>query len=330
MRLTLYRRGNIYWARGSEGGWKFRKSTRHTSERKARAVADRWERELADPDHYRANKATVASAIERWQREIKLEMNPETRRFYDPKIRHVGRLLGSVPLSRLTHEKVVSYIETREEEGAHPHSVHRELTALRLTLKSAQRAREFNRDPKTVLPRYRSGYEPRKDDWVEPDVIWAAIRILPPHRGAAVAWCIATACDYSNIFTAERSDVNETDIFVRGTKTGTRARFVPRIKVMEPFLAYALKHAEPEPATLLFRSWRSMAPDLRRACVRAKVKQFTARSLRHSAATWMVKAGVPYEVAAKFLGHGSTAMLQRVYGDLSPVDAGRLIDERLS
>ena len=57
---------------------------------------------------------------------------------------------------------------------------------------------------------------------------------------------------------------------------------------------------------------------------------FTARTLRRSAATWMVRAGVPYEVAAKFLGHGSTLMLQKVYGQLAPKDAGRLINERLS
>jgi len=37
---------------------------------------------------------------------------------------------------------------------------------------------------------------------------------------------------------------------------------------------------------------------------------------------------VPYEVAAKFLGHGSTTMLFRVYGVMAPTDAARLIDER--
>jgi integrase len=327
MRLHLYKRGEIWWARGAEAGWKFRKSTRHTNERKARLVADRWERELADPETYRANKATVESAAERWVREITAAMNPETVRFYRTKIGHVVAKLGSVPLARLTHDKVLAYTQAREAEGAHKHSVHRELTALRLTLKSATRAREFPRDPKSVIPRYSSGYEPLKD-YVEPETIWAAIAHLPQHRGAAVAWCIATASDFSSIFTAQRSDVREDSILVRGTKTSTRERYVPRIKVMEPFLRHALAYGETEGP--LFRPWGKMGRDIRRACRRAGVPEFTARTLRRSAATWMVRAGVPYEVAAKFLGHGSTLMLQKVYGQLPPPDAGRLIDERLS
>jgi integrase len=233
-----------------------------------------------------------------------------------------------VRLAKLTHDKVLAYTEKRLSEGGHRHTIHRELTALRLTLKSAARAREFSRDPKSVIPRFQPGYEPSKH-FVEPEAIWAAIAHLPQHRGAAVAWCIATACDFSAIWTAERGDVRPDRVLVRGSKTSTRTREVPRVKVMEPFLRHALAYAEPTPARLLFQMWHSMPRDLRRACRRAGVPEFTARTLRHSAATWLVRAGVPYEVAAKFLGHGSTIMLQRVYGNIAPPDAGRLIDERL-
>ena len=43
----------------------------------------------------------------------------------------------------------------------------------------------------------------------------------------------------------------------------------------------------------------------------------------------MVNAGVPYELAAKFLGHGSTAMLMKVYGQLAPTAAGHLINQAM-
>lgn len=327
MRLHLYKRGDVWWVRGSADGVKFRKSTRHTSERKASLVLERWERELADPDHFRSHQATVESAALRWEREIKLAMNPETVRFYDVKIRHVKRLLGSVRLAKLTHDRVMKYIEDREQEGAHPHSIHRELTTLRLTLKSAARAREFHRDPKMVVPRYRSGYEPQKD-WRTPEEIWAAIAHLPSHRGAAVAYAIATAADFASIELARHDDILPMAVRVHGTKTSSRDRYVPRIDVMEPFLKHAIAYAEPTP--LLFRRWPKMAQDLRRACRRAKVPEFTARTLRRSAATWLVKANVPYEVAAKFLGHAGTGMLQKVYGQLEPADAARIINERMA
>lgn len=266
-------------------------------------------------------------------REITATMNPETVRFYGPKLRHVVRLLGGTKLARMAregHALVLSYIEKREEEGSHPHSIHRELTALRLTLRSAKRAGEFPGDPRETIPRYKAGYVPQKN-WVTPEDVWAAIASLQPGRGAAVAFAIATAADFSSIFTAQRDDVSPEFVLVRGTKTGTRRRHVPRIDIMEPFLRHALAYANPSPnpSALLFDEWGKMARDVRAACRRAGVPEFTARILRRSAATWMVQAGVPYEVAAKFLGHGSTAMLIKVYGQLAPADAARLINERM-
>jgi integrase len=328
MRLNLYLRGNIWWLKGSDRGVTIRESTRCRKEQRSQAVRvqGRRERELADPEHYRAHQATVASAIERWLREIRASMNPETVRFYDVKSRHVERLLGRLRLTHVTHERVLGYIEKRKAEGAHSHSIHRELTTLRLVLKSAKRAREFGGDPKDVIPRFQTGYVPRTD-WVGPEVIWAAIEHLEPVRGAAVAFCISTACDFSNLPAARREHVRDNEILVNGSKTATRFRRVPRVAVMEPFLAYALKHGGED---VLFGDWGSMARDLRKACRRAGVQEFTARTLRRSAATWMVKAGVPYDIAAKFLGHGSTAMLTKVYGQLAPEDAARLIDQRMT
>lgn len=327
MHLQLYKRGDIWWVRGSDAGVKVRRSTKERSESKAKRLRDRWERELLDPTHFRADKATISSAAERWLKEINVEMNPETVRFYDSKVRHVVRLLGRVKLSRVTHARVLEYINERTKEGSHPHSVHRELTALRLTLRSAKRAKEFAGDPRDVIPKFKSGYVPLKN-WVTAETVWAAIAHLPTHRGAAAAFVIATACDYSNIETARRDDVQDFAIKVRGTKTGTRDRFVPRISVMEPFVRQALAYGDGADG-LLFTPWTNMPRDVRKACRAAGVPEFTARTLRRSAATWLVQAGVPYEVAAKFLGHGSTAMLLKVYGQLPPPDAARLINERL-
>ena len=90
---------------------------------------------------------------------------------------------------------------------------------------------------------------------------------------------------------------------------------------MAPFLRHALAYALPAPSSLLFTKCPKLPTKARQACRKAGVPEFDIRTLRHSAATWMVTAGVPYEVVAKYLGHGSTTMLQRVYGNLAP--AGR-------
>lgn len=337
MRLTLYRRGAIWWVRGAAEGVKVRRSTRHTSEALAKRVRDRWERELADPVHHAAHRATIATAAERFMNEIaRTAKSRATVSFYDTKVRHVVRLLGTMRLSNVnTHgyARALAYVEKRTKlppdgEGAHQYTVHRELTALRLILKSAARAREWAGDVKTVIPQIATGYVPLTD-WRTPDEIWKVIhQLVSLERGATVAWCVATASDFSLLFNASRDDVAAQTIRVRGTKTTSRDRHVPRIPILEPFLAYALEHgADTGP---LFPSWNKMARDLRAAAERVGVPGFTARTLRRSVATWLVRANVPYEVAAKFLGHGSTTMLQKVYGQLAPEDAGRLIAERMA
>lgn len=326
MRLHLYKRGDVWWVRGSEGGVKVRRSTKCKSESLARRKRDRWEREYADPVHFRAHQATIARAAERFMRELRVSAKSQgTVRFYDVKVRHVTRLLGAVRLTKITHDRIVDYIGKRENEGAHQYSIHRELTALRRILRSAARANEWRGDLKLLMPAYATGYVPMTD-WVTAETIWAAIGELGPARGAAIAWCIATASDFSSLFTARRSDVEAKHVLVRGTKTTSRLRKVPRVSVFAPFLDYALKHGGVD---VLHEPWSNMPRDVRAACRRAGVPEFTAKTLRRSAATWMVRAGVPYEVAAKFLGHGSTTMLQKVYGQLAPEDAARLIDERM-
>lgn len=329
MRLHLYKRGDVWWARGSDRGRKWRKSTKHTSLAKARLVVARWERELADPAHFRADQATVESAAKRWLREIRVTMNPETVRFYEVKAAHVRRVLGSEKLSRITHERILGYIEQRDAEGAHPHTRHRELTTLRLILKSAKRAGEFKEDPRDVVPKVKAGYVPQ-EQWVEPDVIWAAIANLLPHRGAALAFVAGTACDFANIPNQKREDIEPSKVWVRGTKTSTRARWVPRVSIFEKFVHHAETHALPgNPGDLLFGEWSNMARDVRAACRRAGVTEFTARTIRRSCATWMARAGVPFPIAAKFMGHASLAMLLKVYAKFGVEDIGKQIAEKM-
>lgn len=312
MRLVLYKRGSIWWARG---GRTFRRSTKHTDERKARLVANRWERELADPTHYRAHQATVASAIERWMSEmVDAGRNPATVSFYDQKARHVARGLGHVKLADIDHDRVLRYARERLASGAHRYSIHRELTALRLALKSAARAKEFGKTVDSVMPKWSAGYEPRTT-WITEEQAWTLIRALQPGRGAAVAFILATTADYSTAFEVERSDVLPTTVLVRGTKSAARKREVPRVAMLAPLLAYALTHADGE-GGLLLRPWPNMVRDVKAACRRAGVPPVTARDLRRSTATWLVRARVPFDVASKFLGHTTTIMLRKVYGQM--------------
>lgn len=325
--MQLYKRGRVWWLRWSEGGQKLRESTGCTDKTAAGLVLRRRERERADPAHHAAHTSTVAVAAVRLLKELeKTCKSPHTYEMYRQKARHVVRLLGDLRLVSISHEDAMRFVTTRETEGAHPHTVHRELTTLRLVLRSAARAKEWTGDTKAIIPRYATKYVPRTR-WLTEDELLAVSAHLEPGRAAVLAFAVATSGNFGETFAARRGDIAAAGVTVRGTKRATRKRTVPVMGHTWPLLAYALAWADGEPPAL-FRPWSNMRRDVAAACRRAGVEPFTSNDLRRTCATWLVKRGVPLELAAKVLGN-TVAMLRKVYGQLDAEDVGRLVNERL-
>lgn len=324
--MRLYKRADIWWLGWFENGREFRKSTKCTDKKAAQLVFNRVQRERADPTHAAAHSATVASAAARFLKEKRKTCRSDgTLNMYECKTGHVVRLLGEVRLSELSHAKVLEYTERREAETASPHTVHRELTALRLLLKSAARAGEFGKDIKSILPSYSARYEPRTR-WLTEDEMLAVCEHLEPSRAAVIAFMLATSARFSEAFRARRGDIQATGIVIRGTKTARAKRVVPAMSMFWPYLAFAMQHAD-GPGELMFSPWTNLRRDVARASHRAGLAStFTPNDLRRSTATWLVKRGVPLNLIAKVMGHASTAMLERVYGQLDHGDVGRLIE----
>lgn len=327
--MRLYKRGQIWWVRWSEGGRKVRKSTGCTDKKAADIALRRWQRERADPNHAAAHQATVGTAAARFLRELEKTCRSDaTMNMYECKTGHVVRLLGETRLADLTHAKVLRYTEQRESETAVPHTVHRELTALRRILKSAIRAREFSADIKSVMPDYAARYVPRTR-FLRFDELLAICAHLEPSRAAVLPFIVATSARFGEAFRARRSDITARSIAIRGTKTDKSRRHVPMLSVTWPLVAYTLERADGE-GDMLFSPWPNLRRDVHRACRRAGVDIFSANDLRRTTGTWLVKMGVPYELVAKVMGHASTAMLVKVYGQLDTGDVGRLIEQRMS
>jgi integrase len=57
---------------------------------------------------------------------------------------------------------------------------------------------------------------------------------------------------------------------------------------------------------------------MNRWCARADVPRVTYKDLRRSFCSWMCQAGVPMHHVTRLMGHGSSQMVQRVYGHLAP------------
>lgn len=327
--MQVYKRGKYWWASWTEHGVTIRRTTRCQDKEAAKLVARRWERELADPDHAAENKASVTDATSKFLALIdRPGANRGTLNMYKCKIGHVNRLLGAYTLKELTHDLVVrKFIRIREEEGAHQHTIHRELTALRRSLKVAAQSRLFNRDVRSVVPSISADYTPRTR-WLTEEELDALIAHLDPSRAAVVAFIVATSARRGEAFRARREDVGKDSIDIRGTKTATAKRQVPVLSIFKEYVKFASQHGDG--VGTLFKPWVSMRRDILKACERAGIVACTANDLRRTTATWLAKSGIPLSVVARVLGHKSVAMVMKVYGQLDAQDLGRIIEDKLN
>lgn len=271
----------------------------------------------ADRPAPKKESPTLNDAALAWLPSVK---NPKTYKFYEQKIRHVIRVMGaSKRLASITTEDCEAYIEEREGEPAHSHTIYKELVALRQCLK-------FHKISTAFVPEYAANYEPRKT-WVSHTQFDTLIRELESDRWAWVMIACYAGLRDSEI---ERMQPDWIDwelkvINVNGTKTDGSARVVPIHPELEPYLE-----------RLPVKPWNNVDRDLNgyhdkkqdkhyigavqkannKLGPKYRMKRVTPNDFRRTFASWMLQAGVSNFAVAKLLGHSSTRMVDKVYGQL--------------
>lgn len=284
----LFKRGDIWWTRvpNPEGGRKLRVSTGCTDKKAAEAKARDIERRAVDPTYRAANETRLSVAADRFLAECNdRDLAQATRDMYGEKARHLTRGFAIVFADRgvadpfihwIDPRAVAAYVELRKSEGAHPHSIQKELVTLRGVLSLARHREEYARNPDEVMPRHFSAkYEPRTDYLDEADA-HRLLDALPSDRAAHVAFIIATGARLSEAQRAHREDVDIPHgvVHIRGTKTAKSRRKVPIVSLSAPYLYRAIADA---PRTgPMFRDWPKpqMHRDLKAACLRAGIARW--------------------------------------------------------
>jgi hypothetical protein len=123
--------------------------------------------ELATTDSAPHQTETLDEALKYFVEVVHATSPAATLRFYKQKARHLSTVMGAMRLDQITAEVVERYIAKRcgnneKSDGAHRHSVHKELVTLRGTLKSARKRGTFQRQVADVVPTFAAGYTPRE------------------------------------------------------------------------------------------------------------------------------------------------------------------------
>jgi integrase len=323
---------NVYaWVTDPTTGRKKRVSTRESNKRTAQVVAEGRERRAADPT-YRTGSTTLEKAIHSFMTQHAARKAEGTRHMYDVKSRQLARVLGKQrPLGDIDAALVDEFTAKRLGEGASKSTVGKELTTLRGILKLARRHKLYPHALEEVMPdRWEIDYQP-KERWCTADEAWQIIKALPSHRGAVVAFMVATGARMAETMRAQLEDVGTDVVQLRGTKTAAARRPAPVMLWGKPFLDFALEHGNQRHGAPLFRDWTAaMRWDLVRVCDKMGIPRASANDFRRTYGQWFRHAGVDPSIIAVTMGHRDSRMVERVYGRV-PADKLRgLIDRQLT
>jgi integrase len=241
------------------------------------------------------------------------------------------RHFGSLQPDHLTKERVRSYHRQRRSEG---HSVGprhakrkkptsdgtiiRELVTLRAALRWALRAKWIRGE----LPHIETpSHPPPRDRWLtreEADRLLAAAVAL--HIRTFIALALHTAARSGALLelTWERVDLAAGRINLGHGYGNKRRAVVPINSALRPYLeearqaatsAHVVEHGS--------GSVGSIKTGFRAAAKRACLDGISPHVLRHTAVTWLVMAGVPMPMVARYAAM-SLQMVERRYGHHSP------------
>lgn len=309
-----------------ENGRCKRVSARTADEKKARRFLADFIAGRSAPKAPETQNPSIGEIIDGYAEHVKKRGVADTSDYVCAKLK---RLLGDTSIDALTKERINWYFNTRRAEGRNAGggkrvpiadgTLRREGVILRAAIRWAIGERWISRDqePKIELPKAPKP----KARWLthdEADRLIAAA--ITPHVRAFIILGIYTAARKTAILELKWEDVDfrhgKIDL---GTGVGNKHRAtVPMNSALRDALHeiavmrtsdFVIEHASD--------GIKNVRTGFKASVRRAKLKAVTPHTLRHTAATWMVQAGLKYEMVGRYLGC-SAEMVERVYGHHSP------------
>ncbi len=321
--MRVYKRGDKWWSSWTADSTTVRRSTGCTTREAAMLVAQRWERERADPAHAAKETARFTVESDLFIDDVKARKGvPDgTVNMYECKAGHLNRLMPE-RMADVDVAAVDAYFKARRDEGASGSTLHKEWVTLRGVLRSAARRGRWSGELDILKPSWispASQERTRRLTWPE---LRALLDQAPPALADLVRYAVATGARRSELMRAQEGDVHPATnmAIIRGSKTEASRKAIPVPPMFRALLPARAWGAKPTGARL-FPACPADLRCLNASCTAAKIKPVSYNDLRRTFASLMLDAGVTNTVAAKLLRHTSTAMVDRVYGR---VDDGAL------
>lgn len=232
---------------------------------------------------------------------------------------HLTRLLGVTRLTRLTDARLSSYRDTRENEGASPATILRELRHLRAAL----------RRHGVACPPFPAGLTDTERTVTvhrsEAKSLLSFIREDSPYAADIVLLLLGTAARSGEIFSAEWGWIEEVDGEVviavpqPGSKERRPKRLCPSNGAGQAARRLMDAHAERpfgRRGSTAVADYNHVRRALRSASKALRLPDTHLHDLRRSVASWLFRDGERLERVSHLLGHSSLETTRRWYAML--------------
>ena len=323
--MPLYKRKDspYWWQRWPAELGGAAESTKCKSKRAAQAWCRKREVDLLTPGSSLTLSAAFEALIEGKRAAGRAA---GTIHFDECKAVAVLATIGDIPLREVTPAVVESFARARLELGHTQHNTYREVGKLQEAMRKAARLQWWTGDATTLKPEWlQRSYVPRRTRWTE-DEARRVVFALPPGKGARVAFALATSASWAPTGRVKPADYDRTlgRIWVHGSKTRRRARWVPVLPWVQDLADYAFAH-------LPYAHWENSNShrDLGVACRRLGVPKCGWNDMRGSYGWWARKRGLSSDLVATFLGHANDQLVQEVYAELGAADKLEAVEAQL-
>lgn len=269
----------------------------------AGTVADLWERYRQDKD---GRRVATAMGFE-WKA--------------------IGPHFGHYKPDQITDELCRAYTSKRRAEGKQDGTIWTELGHLRSVMNWAEQRRIIAHAPAIERP---AKPKPKERHLTRTEAA-RLVEAADGHVKLAVLLMLSTAARVGAVLdlTWNRVDLERRQIVLALPDATTRkGRATVPINATLMAALTAAKQAALSNYVVEWAGGRiaSIKTGFNAAVERAGLEDVTPHTLRHTAAVWMVEAGISFDEVAQFLGHSNPSITFKVYGRFSPTHLRKAAD----
>lgn len=284
-----------------------------TTKRHSLRTKDRGQAERNFAEYVRQlekKPGTVSEILDLWAEKKKHLRSMETAKL---KFRPLKEFFGNLIPDQITEDVCNQYIE-ETRKGKKSTTIRNELSVLRCAVNSHDRHNKaVFKFPSTPPP--KEGYLTREEAGRLVDAAKA------PHLKLFIILALTTGGRITALLELkwDRVDFERGEVDLRTEENKGKRRVVAPMNLS---LRKALSEAyEARTSDYVIEFGGKPIKSVHKAFAQCAARAGVTASphlLRHTAAVWMAEAGVPMSEISQYLGHGSTAITERVYARYSP------------